>query len=169
MPQNQMNMVKSQNEILCEEEKQMEEGNKKRPKERHILDVLNMVKEWRRLYDGYYQENGNFFQVPLDTAAQIVGVSKKTLEDYLYQIKSANKYGFDFEKFKFHKIGILRSFVRREKEKEKRNANINNNNNNFNNNNKNNNANCQISSIFNFLYILNNINLKLKNFENLNC
>jgi hypothetical protein len=59
----------------------------KRPKERNIKEVLEYVSKWRRLYQGYYDENGNHTQLPLEVAAQRVGISKKTLDDYLLQIR----------------------------------------------------------------------------------
>jgi len=42
-----------------------------------------------------------------------VGISKKTLDDYLSQIRLGKKYGFDFDHHKKDKIGVLRSFVRK--------------------------------------------------------
>ena len=50
----------------------------------------------------------------------MVGISKKSLDDYLLQIKFASKHGFDFRKHKNDKIGVLRSFVRRKKKELKR-------------------------------------------------
>lgn len=45
-------------------------------------------------------------------AAALVGYSKKSLDDYILNIRYAAKFGFDFEKNKNEKIGTLRSFVR---------------------------------------------------------
>ena len=119
MPQNSNIMSKSQKTMIEEEKDMLSENYKKRPKERNILDVINRVKEWRKLYQGYYREDGIFVQYSLEIAAQLVGISKKTLDDYLYQLKSAKKYGFNFNFHINDKIGVLRSFVRREKEKKK--------------------------------------------------
>jgi len=49
-----------------------------------------------------------------------VGVSKKSLDDYLLQLRFGKKYGFDFQQHKDDKVGILRSFVKKEKEKQKK-------------------------------------------------
>lgn len=38
--------------------------------------------------------------MPLEKAANEVGISKKTLDDYLLQIRCGKKYGFDFNKYK---------------------------------------------------------------------
>lgn len=59
---------------------------KKRIKERVIGDVIQKVVRWRQMHDGI-EENGKKVQIPLDVAAQRVGISKKTLDDYLFQIK----------------------------------------------------------------------------------
>lgn len=72
---------------------------------------------WRKFYTGFYDEDGNYFQKPLESAAQEVGIAKKTLDDYLLQIRNGKKYGFNFnDKFNC-KIGELRAFVRDEKKK----------------------------------------------------
>lgn len=54
---------------------------------------------------GFYDEAGNHIQKQLDIAAQDVGIAKKTLDDYLLQIRNGKKYGFDFNNKSSHKIG----------------------------------------------------------------
>jgi hypothetical protein len=44
-----------------------------------------------------------------------VGVSKKSLDDYLLQLRFGKKFGFDFQKHKDDKVGCLRSYVKTEK------------------------------------------------------
>lgn len=61
---------------------------------------------------------GNYIQKPLENAAQEVGIAKKTLDDYLLQIRNGKKYGFNFNEKVNSKIGELRAFVRDEKKKE---------------------------------------------------
>jgi hypothetical protein len=39
--------------------------------------------EWRRLYNGYFDEKGNFQRMDLIQAAKKLGIEKKTLDDYL--------------------------------------------------------------------------------------
>jgi len=41
-----------------------------------------------------------------------VGISKKSLDDYLLQIRFGKILGFDFVKHKNANIGVLRKFVR---------------------------------------------------------
>ena len=53
----------------------------------------------------------------LEEAAQKVGVSKKSLDDYLLQLRFGKKFGFDFELNKDEKVGVLRLYVKTEKEK----------------------------------------------------
>lgn len=52
-------------------------------------------------------------------AAEDVGIAKKTLDDYLLQIRNGKKYGFNFNDKFNNRIGELRAFVRDEKKKEK--------------------------------------------------
>ena len=47
----------------------------------------------------------------------MVGVAKKSLDDYLLQLRLGRKYGFDFHKHGESKIGILRSFNKQMKKK----------------------------------------------------
>lgn len=61
-------------------------NNKKRIKERFIGEVIEKVATWRKMHEGI-EENGKKVQIPLDVAANRVGISKKTLDDYLFQIK----------------------------------------------------------------------------------
>jgi hypothetical protein len=56
----------------------------------------------------------------LEDAARKVDVSKKSLDDYLLQLRFGKKFGFDFEKHRDSKVGVLRSFVKNEKEKLKK-------------------------------------------------
>ena len=56
----------------------------------------------------------------LDEAAKKVKISRKTLDDYLLQLRLAKKFGFDFDKHNNDKVGVIRSFVRKKKEEERR-------------------------------------------------
>jgi hypothetical protein len=51
----------------------------------------------------------------LDEAAKKVGISKKSLDDYLFQIRFGFRYGFNFNEHYNEKVGILRDFVRQQK------------------------------------------------------
>lgn len=48
----------------------------------------------------------------LDQSAELVGVPRKTLEDYFLLFRTAKTIGFDFSKRRQEKIGTLRSFLR---------------------------------------------------------
>ena len=50
---------------------------------------------WRRLYNGV-QRNGQLVRYTLEEAANKVNVSKKSLDDYLLQLRFGKKYNFDF-------------------------------------------------------------------------
>ena len=63
----------------------------KRTKERKIGEILNKVCLWRKLYNGYTDPiTGETIKMSLEDAAHRVGISKKSLDDYLLQIR----YGF---------------------------------------------------------------------------
>ena len=53
----------------------------------------------------------------LEDAATMVGVSKKSLDDYLSQIRLGRYNGFDFNKNKDEKVGKLRYFNKELKNK----------------------------------------------------
>ncbi len=87
-------------------------------RERKIGYIIEKVYAWRKLYNGYKDENNNFIKYSLDKASEKIDVSKKSLDDYLLQIRLGRKYGFDFDNNKYQKIGILRDFVKEIKKKE---------------------------------------------------
>ena len=95
-----------------EQEKETEVKGKKRPKERRISFVISKVLEWRTLYDGIMDSNGESVRYSLEEAAEKVGISKKSLDDYMLQLKLGKKYGFDFQKNKDKNVGVLRTFIK---------------------------------------------------------
>lgn len=90
----------------------------KRVKERDISEVVYKVAEWRKLYAGIIDSKGAIRKYTLEEAADIVGIAKKTLDDYLLQIRIGRIYGFDFNKYCHEKIGVLRAFVKTLKSKQ---------------------------------------------------
>ena len=90
----------------------------KRTKERSIEEIIQKVSLWRRLYNGVLRD-GNLVRYSLEDAATKVDVSKKSLDDYLLQLRFGKKYNFDFQKHKNDKVGVLRAFVKREKGRNK--------------------------------------------------
>lgn len=61
--------------------------------------------------------DGNLIRYSLEDAAAKVGVSKKSLDDYLLQLRFGKKYGFDFQKHRNDKVGVLRCYVKEQKSK----------------------------------------------------
>jgi hypothetical protein len=54
----------------------------KRAEERSIKEIIQAVEKWRRLYkEGKGDDTNN--RVSLEDAAKIVGINKKSLDDYL--------------------------------------------------------------------------------------
>lgn len=60
---------------------------------------------WRKLYTGFQDEKDEVVHYELEDAANHVGVIKKTLDDYLLQIRNGKRFGFNFQKRKNEKIG----------------------------------------------------------------
>ncbi|CAI2379144.1 unnamed protein product [Moneuplotes crassus] len=91
-----------------------ETGSKaqKRTKERKIGFIIEKVSLWRKLYNGIPDHTGKTVRYSLEEAANLVGVSKKSLDDYLSQLRKGRKYGFDFNKSKDEKVGALRTYVK---------------------------------------------------------
>jgi len=57
-------------------------------------------------------ENHQPKRMSLEDSASEVGVSKKSLDDYLSQLRQGRQYGFDFNLHKDGKVGVLRQFVK---------------------------------------------------------
>lgn len=74
---------------------------------------------WRKLYNGIQDQSGKIVRYSLEDAAKKVGISKKSLDDYLLQLRYGKKFGFDFNENKESKIGVLRAFVKKKKQEEK--------------------------------------------------
>ena len=92
-----------------------------RTKERTISEIVEKVSVWRKLYNGIAMPNpeaGGRMQLmrySLEDAAAMVEVSKKSLDDYLLQLRAGRIYGFDFVKHGHDKVGVLRNFVKQQK------------------------------------------------------
>ena len=63
-------------------------------------------------------------QFDLDEAAEKIDSSKKTLDDYLLNLRFAIKFEFDFHKHQNESVGFLRSFVHEKRQEIKDAANI---------------------------------------------
>ena len=86
----------------------------KRTKERSIEDIIQKVSLWRRLYNGVLRDK-KLVRYSLEDAAQKVDVSKKSLDDYLLQLRFGKKYNFNFQQHRNDKVGVLRSYVKKMK------------------------------------------------------
>ena len=90
-------------------------------RERKIGYIIEKVYAWRKLYNGYRDDNNKFIKYSLDEAAREINVSKKSLDDYLLQIRLGRKCGFNFDDNKNQKIGVLRTYVESKKIKKESN------------------------------------------------
>ncbi len=115
--------VKKTEKQLFDKKENNKNHKDKRTKERKIEFIVEKVNAWRRLYNGFYNENGEYTRYSLDQAAKMVGISKKSLDDYLLQLRLGRKYGFNFNQNKTKKVGILRAFVKRHRAMNRNNQN----------------------------------------------
>ena len=119
-------LIKKTEKQLFDKKDNKKKQKDKRIKERKIEFIVEKVNAWRRLYNGFYNEKGEYTRYSLEQAAKMVGISKKSLDDYLLQLRLGRKYGFNFNQNKTKKVGILRSFVKRHRiMKSNQNNNIN--------------------------------------------
>lgn len=51
-------------------------------------------------------------KINLQEAAEMIGISKKSLDDYYYQLRLGEKYDFDFAMHMDDKVGVLRTFIK---------------------------------------------------------
>lgn len=82
----------------------------RRIKERRIGHIIEKVIEWRNYYTGESGVRGAKFS--LEEAAHYVKISKKSLDDYLFQIRYGHQHHFNFNEHYNDKVGVLRDFVR---------------------------------------------------------
>ena len=71
-----------------------------RANERTIKEAIMLVTEWKK----------NKESKTLETSANALGVSKKTLDEYNRQIARGLKFNFDFWYYRDYQIGILRHY-----------------------------------------------------------
>ena len=91
------------------------QGESKKTKERKIGYIVEMLARWRKLYNGDYSYKNEPVRLTLDEAADYVGISKKSLDDYLMQIRFGRKFGFNFQNHSNNKVGLLRTYVKKMK------------------------------------------------------
>ena len=120
-------LISLKQELIEEEVENIEDKNinsfinhkSKRAKERKIGYIIKKVFMWKTLYNGIYSEDekGNKIKIKytLEQAANKAGISKKSLDDYLIQLRNGRNLGFNFNEHQNDKIGVLRSFVEKHK------------------------------------------------------
>eukprot|EP00826_Nyctotherus_ovalis_P007831 TRINITY_DN12005_c0_g1_i2.p1 TRINITY_DN12005_c0_g1~~TRINITY_DN12005_c0_g1_i2.p1 ORF type:complete len:233 (+),score=22.65 TRINITY_DN12005_c0_g1_i2:135-833(+) len=85
----------------------------KRGNERKISDVIKALFIWRTLVMiGQIDADRKLKRYNRQEAAELVKIPKKTLEDYLLQIKLALCNGFDFNMYCNTRFGVVRDFNR---------------------------------------------------------
>jgi hypothetical protein len=84
-----------------------------RTKERKIGFVIEKVSRWRSLYNGTSTGRGETLRMTLEEAAFQVGIPKKSLDDYMLQLRFGKKFGFEFSEHVNEKFGLLRAYVKR--------------------------------------------------------
>lgn len=62
--------------------------------------------------------DGSLVRYSLENAARKNHMSKKSLDDYLHQIRLGTKYKFDFKNRQDEKFGALRTYIREMRDKE---------------------------------------------------
>lgn len=66
---------------------------------------------WRKIHNNLDKDSVS--RVSLQDAAKVVGISKKSLDDYFSQLRLAEEYGFDFQMNMDEKVGVMRSYVKK--------------------------------------------------------
>lgn len=83
-------------------------------------EAIDLVGRWRALHLSHPKANNSRKKVNLQEAARMLGVSKKSLDDYYCQLRLAEQFGFDFQLNIHERMGVLRSFVKERKGEEER-------------------------------------------------
>ena len=97
------------------------ECKSKRSKERTIKEVKYKVDQWKELCKKLKEDQPSCKKIS-EKASAIVGIPKKSLDDYMHQIKLGESYDFDFDKHGNDKIGLLRQFNKKESNQRKKQA-----------------------------------------------
>ena len=73
-------------------------------REKVVAEALYKTKQWRYLHQ---QKN-----LSLKNAAKLMGMSKKTLDDYFLIFRYGEIHGYNFESNLFKKMGHLRNYIK---------------------------------------------------------
>ena len=99
--------------IRAKQEEETTHKSSRRTKERKIGYIIEKVSKWRKLYNGMPNTKGEVVKLTLEEASTKVGISKKSLDDYLLQLRFGRKFGFNFQEHKDDKVGLLRAYVKK--------------------------------------------------------
>ncbi|KAL4496116.1 hypothetical protein ABPG72_015538 [Tetrahymena utriculariae] len=99
----------SSNRSNCKEE---DKTSQKKSQERTIKEALEMVCKWRDLQDFY---KTNSITKDYQSVANEIGISKKTLDYYYLELRTAEYFCFDFDRNLDKKMGILREYIQESK------------------------------------------------------
>ncbi|CAD8100714.1 unnamed protein product [Paramecium sonneborni] len=92
----------------------------KRVKERLVGDAILKVNQWKMiLQNGILQSDGTSMRLTLNKAAEIIGIPKKSLEDYNQLFKKV-KLLTDVNQFSNEKMGVLRNYLKKNSKKLKK-------------------------------------------------
>jgi len=86
-----------------------------RTKDRKICYIIEKVALWRNLYNGTVLVQGDRNKLTLEEASMHIGISKKSLDDYLLQLRFGRRHGFNFRAHNTERVGLLRSYVKKTK------------------------------------------------------
>ncbi|CAD8091240.1 unnamed protein product [Paramecium sonneborni] len=97
-------------------ETQSEKSDQRRSKrERYVGEALNAVQKWRDLFEnGFYDKVGNYIKPTLKEAADLVGVPKRSLEQY-YSVFKKVPQSTEIMKFLDKKMGYLNQIIKESK------------------------------------------------------
>ncbi|KAL4468501.1 hypothetical protein ABPG74_005004 [Tetrahymena malaccensis] len=101
------NNSEESNNKLSQQQTSILNHNLSRSKERTIASAIKIVSEWRDLYEKYKEER--IFR-DLQEIAEEIGLSKKVLDYYFLELRTAEFFGFDFDSNLEQKFGKIRKF-----------------------------------------------------------
>ena len=103
------------NYFLPNEKKEKIISHSPTPRDRKIKDIIKIVLKFRFLLNGFFDYDEKYIKYNVDDVSEIMGIPKKTLQDYMRQINQARKTDFDFNKYKNKSISLLRKHNRKNK------------------------------------------------------
>mmetsp|Transcript_22258 Transcript_22258/g.19097 ORF Transcript_22258/g.19097 Transcript_22258/m.19097 type:complete len:182 (-) Transcript_22258:1871-2416(-) len=95
---------------------QKKKAARTRHHERTIREVLELIEKWRPNQDGEIRRGKKVGkEISLNQTAELLGVPRKSLDDYMRIIKHAKATGFDFSSHLNERFGVVRAHVNKVK------------------------------------------------------